>query len=88
MAIFLDSCIVVVSPFLLSNLVIVIYVITALYIIGPIGQDKDIRFTQFWTKSPGAKLQKPDKTRTSYTLEFNPSKMIMFKLKVIGYLYQ
>lgn len=36
-AIFLDSCIIIASPFPLSNLVTVIYVLAALYTIRPIG---------------------------------------------------
>lgn len=87
-AIFLDSCIIVASPFPLSNLVTVIRVVAALHTIGPIGRGRDVRFTRFWTESSGATSQKSDETRTGYTLEFNPSKIVAFKLKVIGHLYR
>lgn len=87
-AIFLDSCIVVASPFLLSNLDTVIRVVAALHTIGPLGRGRDVRFTRFWTKSSGATLQKPDETTIGYILEFKASEVVAFKLKVIGHLYR
>lgn len=88
LAVFLNSCIIVASPFPLSNLVTVIRVVAALHTIGPIGRGRDVLFTRVWTEYSGATSQKPEETRTGYVLEFNPSKNVAFKLKVIGHLYR
>ena len=88
LSILLASCVIVVLPYQLHDLVMVMRVVTALHAVGPIGQGRDVRFTRLWTKSSGDTPQKPVKTKTGYTLEFIPSNNVVFKLQVIEHLHQ
>lgn len=45
LSIFLASCVIVALPFQLHDLVMVMRVVTALNVVGPIGRGRDVRFT-------------------------------------------